>query len=156
MVLHCTLPSMSRSPNKTVSQVWHHYCRLEGGIHLLGPAGNASHNAVQAAIRLCCQNMLLVQVQLELQVIFCQAAFQLCGNQHALVPGMVPSHVAGLCTSHCWPLWGSSQSVFSACGGPPGWQHHILVYSATAPRFVSSANLLRVHLVPVISAYLEK
>lgn len=56
---------------------------------------------------------------------------------------------AGLFTSRCWPLWNSCQSVFLACGGPSGWQHHTLVCSATNTRFVSSANLLRVHSVPV-------
>lgn len=63
---------------------------------------------------------------------------------------------AGLYTSCCWPLWNSCQPVFLACGGPSGWQHHTLVYSATTTRFVSSANLTEYALSQFIRTYLEK
>lgn len=66
--------------------------------HLHQLPGNTVHSAAQNTVSIpFSEGMLLAHVQpgvyQDPNVLFCQAALQLCGPQYMLVPGVVPSQM---------------------------------------------------------------
>ena len=89
---------LATSELNTLLQVLPPSCGIKGKHHLPQPAGNAVPKAAQDTIcLLCSKGALLAHVQpgfhQDLQVLFCEAAFQMCVFQHTSVHQVVLPHV---------------------------------------------------------------
>ncbi|KAK4825966.1 hypothetical protein QYF61_003535 [Mycteria americana] len=135
-----------------VLQVGSHQSRVEGQNHLPRPAGHASFDAAQDMVGLLgCEHTLPVHVQLFIhqypRVFLSRAALHPFIPQPVLIPGVAPTQVQdpalGLVEPHQVHMGPLLQLVHVPLDDIPSGV-------STAPlSLVSSANLLRVHSIPL-------